>query len=115
MKTSLYLLIGLTLAVLPACGDQGSTGKAKAPAPAVVVTPVISKPVAASSEFVGQTEAFQSVDLRARVTGFLLAQGFKEGKQVKRNEVLFVIDPSEYDAKRDVSAAKVERAKATLE
>lgn len=114
MKTSLYLLISLTLAVLPACGDQGSTGKAKAPAPAVVVTPVISKPVAASSEFVGQTEAFQSVDLRARVTGFLLAQGFKEGKQVKKNEVLFVIDPSEYDAKRDVSAAKVERAKATL-
>lgn len=114
MKAALYPLIGLTLAVLPACGDQGSTDKAKAPAPAVVVTPVISKPVAASSEFVGQTEAFQSVDLRARVTGFLLKQSFKEGNTVKKDDIMFVIDPSEYNAKRDVAAAQVEHAKAVI-
>jgi membrane fusion protein (multidrug efflux system) len=75
---------------------------------------VISKPVAASSDFVGQTEAFQSVDLRARVTGFLLKQSFKEGNTVKKDDVLFVIDPSEYNAKRDVAAAKVEHAKAVI-
>lgn len=113
-KAPLILTLGLALTTLSACGDQGSTGKAKAPAPAVVVTPVISKPVAASTEFVGQTEAFQSVDLRARVTGFLLKQSFKEGNTVRKDDVLFVIDPSEFNAKRDVAAAKVEHAKAVI-
>lgn len=117
-KISIYILLGLALAALPACEDQGNTGKssgARAPAPAVVVAPVISKPIAASVDFVGQTEAFQSVDLRARVTGFLLKQAFKEGSTVKKGDVLFVIDPSEYNAARDVAAAKVEHANATIE
>jgi membrane fusion protein (multidrug efflux system) len=114
-KASLYVLSVLALAVLPGCGDQGDSGKAKAPAPSVIVVPVISKSVADSSDFVGQTEAFQSVDLRARVTGFLLEQSFKEGNNVKKGDVLFVIDPSEFNAKQDVAAAKVEHAKAVIQ
>jgi len=55
------------------------------------------------------------VDLRARITGFLLKQAFKDGNAVRKGDVLFVIDPSEFNAARDVAAAKVERAKATLE
>ena len=105
---SVLIVIGL----LSAC-DEKKTSEADQPAPAVIVTPVVSKSIAASTEYVGQTEAFQSVDVRARVTGFLLAQGFKEGKLVKRDEVLFLIDPSEFDAKRDVAVAKVDRAKAS--
>lgn len=114
-KIPLYFLLCLAITILPACSDQDNSSKARGPAPAVVVVPVVSKPVAASAEYVGQTEAFQSVDLRARVTGFLLAQGFKEGALVKRDEVLFIIDASEFDAKRDVAVAKVERAKASIE
>jgi membrane fusion protein (multidrug efflux system) len=111
------LVTVLAFSTLVSCGDQNSAGKDAAgdkPAPAVVVAPVVARPVAASVEFVGQTEAFQSVDLRARVKGFLLEQGFKEGNTVKKGDVLFVIDPSEYEAAREVAAAKVGRAKATL-
>ncbi len=118
MKSLVFLLSALALGTLTACDDQKSAGKgaqAGRPAPAVIVAPVVSRPVAASAEYVGQTQAFQSVDLRARVTGFLLERRFKEGNTVKNGDVLFVIDPSEHNAARDVAAARVERAKATLE
>lgn len=114
-KIPLYVLLGLALAALSACGEESKTSQAKRTAPAVIVAPVVSKPVAASVDFIGQTEAFQSVDLRARVTGFLLKQSFKDGNAVKKGDVLFVIDPSEFNAARDVAAAKVERANATIE
>lgn len=108
----------LASALLAACGDdQKTSGQAGAQqaVPAVTVTPVVSKPISAAFEFVGQTEAFQTVDLRARVTGFLLEQPFEEGAVVDKGALLYVIDPSEFDAKRASAAAKVERVKATIE
>jgi membrane fusion protein (multidrug efflux system) len=117
MPRLLPLIFALSsgLVVLSACEDKAEQSQAGNPPPAVVVTPVISQPIAASVEFVGQSEAFQSVDLRARVTGFLIEQPFKQGEPVKKGDVLFVIDPSEYNAARDAAAAKVARAEATLE
>ncbi|GBE42537.1 Efflux pump periplasmic linker BepF [bacterium BMS3Bbin10] len=118
LKRPAILLLALSLGTLAACEDRDSAqqgARAGRPAPAVTVTPVISKPVAASVDFIGQAEAFQSVDLRARVTGFLLKQAFKEGAAVKKGDILFVIDPSEHNAARDVAAAKVERANATIQ
>jgi len=100
-----------------ACQDPNSTdalAQGKQPAPAVIVAPVTSESVANSMEFVGQTEAHQRVDLRARVTGTLIAQDFKEGATVKKGSVLYEIDPAEYKAARDSAAAKVEGAKATI-
>ncbi|MFQ5626114.1 MAG: efflux RND transporter periplasmic adaptor subunit [Methyloligellaceae bacterium] len=118
IKRAVFLLLAMALGTLSACDDQKSasqSGQAGRPAPAVIVTPVVSKPVAALFDFVGQAEAFQSVDLRARVTGFLLKQAFKEGNPVRKGDTLFVIDPSEHNAARDAAAAKVARAKATIE
>ncbi len=113
-KISIFVLLSLTLGGLTACGEQSNTSQAKRTAPAVIVAPVVSKPVSASVEFVGQTEASQSVDLRARVTGFLLKQSFKDGSAIKKGDVLYIIDPSEFNAARDVAAAKVERTIATI-
>ncbi len=104
-----------SLAVLVGCGDGEKTAApANQPAPGVETTPVVSKPIAESLEFVGQTEAVQTVDLRARVTGFLLEEKFEEGSEVKKGDVLYVIDPSEFDANRDAAAAKVEGVEATI-
>ncbi|MGI9383140.1 MAG: efflux RND transporter periplasmic adaptor subunit [Methyloligellaceae bacterium] len=104
--------------LLAACDDdKQASGQAQAQqaVPAVTVTPVVSKPISSSTEFVGQTEAYQTVDLRARVTGFLLEQPFKEGAVVEKGELLYVIDPSEFDAKRAAAAAQVQRVEATIE
>ncbi|GAB4226853.1 MAG: efflux RND transporter periplasmic adaptor subunit [Methyloligellaceae bacterium] len=110
----LVLLAG----ILSSCGEPGSSDKAAEAGravPAVVVAAVVAKPVAASADFVGQTEAYQSVDIRARVKGFLLEQAFKEGDAVSKGDLLYVIDPSEFEAAREAAAARVARAKATLE
>jgi membrane fusion protein (multidrug efflux system) len=47
-------------------------------------------------EFVGQVNAVETVDVRARVAGFLLEQKFKEGAAVKKGDLLFVIDPKTF-------------------
>jgi membrane fusion protein, multidrug efflux system len=102
--------------LLAACGEQPEQGAAAsdAPLPSVVVAPVVSSPVSFAVEFVGQTQAVQKVDLRARVTGFLLERGFQEGGTVSEGDPLFVIDQAEYAAARDAAAARLARAEATL-
>ena len=114
---ALTILLGIL--TLAACsedksGSAAAENQGQAPAPAVVVAPVTSKSVANSLEFVGQTEAYQKVELRARVTGVLTEKNFKDGAQVKDNQLLFVIDPAEFQAAHDAAAAKVERSKATI-
>ena len=66
-----------------------------------------------SGNFVGQAKAIQLVEIRARITGFLLERAFKEGSDVKKGDILFKIDPAQYDAARDAAAAKVAGSKAT--
>lgn len=82
--------------------------------PAVTVVAVKRQPFSASREFVGKTEAFQSVDLRARVTGFLIEKNFDEGQDVAKNAVLYRIDPAEYEAAVAAANASLERAQAAL-
>jgi membrane fusion protein (multidrug efflux system) len=103
------------LALLIAGSPQSAaqTGGA-APAPAVTVAPVTSRPVSSTLEFVGRTEAHQEVELRARVIGFLLERGFEEGSEVSEGDLLFQIDPAEYEATVAAADAGVKRAEATL-
>jgi membrane fusion protein (multidrug efflux system) len=105
-----------TLLVIMGCGDQSdqSTGSPDAPAPAVSVLAVDTQPFSASVEFVGRTEAFSLVELRARVTGFLSEQSFAEGSDVKKGDKLFQIDTAEFDAAVAVANAGLEKAQAAL-
>jgi membrane fusion protein (multidrug efflux system) len=116
MPIARSLLVCLVSSLLFACDDpQDATGTtAAAPPPAVVVTPAVSRAVSTAPEFIGQTEAYQSVDLRARVTGFLTEKHFEEGGQIAKDDVLFVIDPAQFNAARDAAAARVQRAEATI-
>ena len=114
-RAFLPAMVAVCVAVLAGCGEEKkAASQADQPAPGVEITPVVSRPIASTMEFVGQTEAIQSVDLRARVTGFLLEEKFKEGAEVKKDDVLYVIDPSEFDANRDAAAAKVAGVEATI-
>lgn len=86
-----------------------------APPPAVVVAPATVRDVAASVEFVGRTEAFREVDLRARVQGFLIERDFQEGTPVEEGDLLFEIDPAEFRTAVQSAEAEVERARATYQ
>jgi membrane fusion protein (multidrug efflux system) len=65
-------------------------------------------------EFVGRAEAPQSVDLRARVQGFLEERRFEEGEDVQTGQLLFVIDPSRYEAQLASARARLSRTEAAL-
>ena len=107
------LLLSLSLIGF-ACSKNKDAGKAasttNAPPPTVVVAQVEQRTVPIYSEFVGQTEAGQTVEVRARAQGMLEKAFFTEGSVVKKGQILYQIQKSEYEAK--VLSAKAALAKA---
>ena len=103
---------------LTAC-DRGKEAEKKQAAPAppppdVVVAEVIQKTVPIYSEFVAQTEAKETVEIRARVSAFLEAQHFAEGTVVKKDQLLFTLDKREYEAQLLQAKAQLSKAQADL-
>ncbi len=78
-----------------------------------VSTPHIEE-VNVSAEATGRVEAQYSVDLVARVPGFLIKKYFKEGDFVKKGQILFQIDPREYQYEVNNSQANVNQYEALL-
>jgi membrane fusion protein, multidrug efflux system len=93
--------IGLVLAV-GAC-------KKKAPPPPqeVLITTVKPRNVAITDEWIGTLTGFVNAQIRAQVTGYLLTQNYAEGSIVKRDDVLFQIDPRPFQATLDQALAKL--------
>jgi len=82
------------------------------PPPAVDVATVVSKPVRQWDEFTGRVAAPEAVEVRARVSGYIDRIAFIEGDEVKKGDLLFVIDQRPYKAAFDSAAAQLERARA---
>ncbi|MXS79389.1 MULTISPECIES: efflux RND transporter periplasmic adaptor subunit [Nitrosomonas] len=111
-------LLGLSLLVIVSgCqnDDSNSASQLKQPAPAVMVTPVIQEKVAKIHELVGRTAALRTVNLVARVQGFLERRNFIEGDSVKEGDILYVIEQAPYQIEVKAAQAKVAEAKATLQ
>lgn len=84
------------------------------PPPAVVVAQPLVEELADSYDFPGETAAIKQADVRARVEGFLDRICYQDGAQVKGGDLLFVIDPAEYQARRDKAKADLLSAMADL-
>jgi RND family efflux transporter MFP subunit len=67
-----------------------------------------------AADFTGRVEAVQSVELRARVTGYLTKVAFKEGSKVEKGQLLFEIDPRPYQAAAEQARAGLTLTEATL-
>lgn len=100
----------LTLAVLAACGSEAQEHGSLAPAQ-VSVAPVVSRPVAHWDEFTGRIAAVETVELRPRVSGYIESVNFREGQEVKKGDVLFVLDARSYRAELDRAQAELSRAR----
>ena len=97
--TAALLLPLLALTVITGCSKKADPkAQAQAPAPAVVVTQVTQQTVPIYSEFVAQTRADETVELRARVEGILQKVYFKEGSAVGKGQLLFTIDKRPFEA-----------------
>jgi multidrug efflux system membrane fusion protein len=103
-------------ALLLLSGGCGSGGNAQAPPPPQVsVAQVLERRVKDWDEFTGRLQAVESVEIRPRVSGYIDKVAFTEGSQVKRGDLLFVIDPRPYKADADRAAADVKRYRTALD
>lgn len=94
-------------------GDAGGAGGAPPP-PQVTVSPPVEKEIVEWNEYIGRTDAVESVEVRARVSGYLQQIAFKPGDIVKKDSLLFVIDPRPYQADLDRAKAQLDQAEAQL-
>lgn len=81
-------------------------------APAVTVAVPLEREVVDHEEFTGRTDAVSRVDIRARVSGYLLKVNFKDGDIVKLNDLLYEIDPRPFQADLDQAKGATERLNA---
>ena len=88
----------LAAGALAAFGCGGGTQVVAPPAPEVSVSQPIEQAVQERVEFTGRTSALESVEVRARVTGYITKVAFAEGALVNAGDLLFEIDPREYQA-----------------
>src|SRR5262249_53963672 len=90
MRKITLAAIVLIAAALAACGQGHSETKAAAPPPPqVTVAKPVTRQVADQDEYVGRFVAIESVEVRARVSGYLEAIHFQDGQIVHKNDLLF--------------------------
>src|SRR4051794_10525529 len=114
MNRASLLLMGLAAHFLSGCDSKPVAGSAPSP-PAVTVAKPIPKVVAEWDEYTGRFTAVETVEVRARVSGFIDSVNFKEGQVVKKDDLLFTIDQRPYKIAVDQAKADVDRGQAKLE
>ncbi len=114
MDRVVYMLAAC-LCGLAAVGCQQAKSQMPPPPPAeVLVEMPVEKEITDHEDFTGQTEAFKSVEVRARVTGYLEQVNFQDGTEVAEGAVLFNIDARPYQAQVDKTEATVAQNEARL-
>ena len=83
-------------------------------APEVKVAEVVKQDVPVSSEWVGTTDGSINAQIRAKVQGYLLTQGYRDGSTVKAGQLLYQLDPRQYQADLDKALGDLAQAKANL-
>nr|WP_305906980.1 efflux RND transporter periplasmic adaptor subunit [Methylomarinum sp. Ch1-1]MDP4519695.1 efflux RND transporter periplasmic adaptor subunit [Methylomarinum sp. Ch1-1] len=116
MPIHLLPILALSL-LLTGCdnGDDSGAQTQQGPPPQVKVAYPLTQEVNEWDEFTGHIDAIDSVEVRARVTGYLEKINFVAGQKVKKGELLFVIDPKPFQAQLNLARAELERAKSKRE
>lgn len=105
-------LVGSAVA-LTACGD--SSGFQKPPPPTITAAKPLQQDVTVYDTFTGQTTPFDTVEIVARVPGYLEKMHFNEGRFVKKGQLLYTIEQDQYQAQLEQAEADVAAAKADYE
>lgn len=108
--------LALAVILIPGCASKAG-GKEEKPAfmpPLVIVAPVVQQSVPIYEDYVGQTNAVNTVEVRSQVEGYLEDIGFTEGSTVQKGQLLFGIDPREYQAAVEKARAALDQSRAAL-
>src|SRR4051794_40154287 len=111
--SEIALGVACAMVALPGCSSPAGAGHAPPP-PVVSVVEARRMTVPVMAEPIGTTRALQEVSVRARVRGFLKEIHFEEGADVKRGQLLFVIDEEPFQAKLAEAEAQLGQAEAAL-
>jgi len=116
-RKSVVLIATITILSVR-CGKEKKNAKdhskAEGPAVSVVVAEVVQKTVPLYTELTARTDATNSVDIRARIKAFLKSQNYTEGTMVKAGQILFTLDPREYEAQLMQAKAQLAKGEADL-
>jgi RND family efflux transporter MFP subunit len=105
------LVLSLALA-LASCGDSGKP--AGPPTPTVTVAKPVQRSLVDYDEYVGRFIAVDSVEVRARVSGYLDQVHFQDGQIVKQGDLLFTVDKRPFQTSLDQARANLSQARANL-
>lgn len=109
---TVLVLFALSFIFLYGCKNKNTY---EAPPPqAVTVSKPIIKTITDFVDFTGYTQSNQKVNIKARVTGILQSMNFKPGQKVNKGDLLFIIEPTEYEDNLKMAKAHLESAKAHL-
>ncbi|HEY3853910.1 MAG TPA: efflux RND transporter periplasmic adaptor subunit [Verrucomicrobiae bacterium] len=113
----LGVVLGATALLATAC-NKAAPGQPAADAPPampVTVNQPLAKDVVEWDQYQGRLDAVESVEIRARVNGYLESINFKDGDEVKKGDLLFVIDPRPYQAELDRAQADLLQSQTRFE
>lgn len=113
MKSRLILLAASCIALLSSCGSGGSS-QAGGNAPKITVMTLSTTSSHLTNSYPATIKGKQDVDIRPMVSGFITHLHVDEGSFVRRGQVLFTIDQTQYQAAVNQAKAAVESAKATV-
>lgn len=121
-RTNVSWLSSAALALLATLGCERKPVEIEPlPPPAVTISQPIEREISDEIEFTGHTDAIKTVEIRARVSGFIDQVAFEDGAMVKEGDLLFQIDPRPFDAEvahneaaLAVATARAKRAAADL-
>jgi len=109
------LLTAAALSALAGCGQgQQQTQAGGPPPPAVTVAIPVERTVVDQDEYVGRFVAVDTVEVRARVSGYLSEIHFTDGQMVKKGDLLFTIDRRPFNIALEQMRANLTQARANL-
>jgi membrane fusion protein, multidrug efflux system len=112
---ALSLLLLLCFSMLPVARSQTKPGAPSAPPVTVSVIEVSPKALPLYTEYTGTTDALDTVEIRARVDGYIEQKLFQGGQVIKAGERLYLLDQSTFKAEVQKAQAAVDKAKADLQ
>ena len=112
LRPAAGLLLAAVVALSAGCKDAPKTERPPEP---VKVAPVVQRDVPIYVEWVGTTVGYVTAQIRARVSGYLISQKYKEGTLVRAGDLLFEIDPRPYQIALSQARAALDTTKSQLE
>ena len=109
-----FVLLLLCPAALFQFGCQAKSAATPPPPPDVEVITVLQQDVPIVSEWVATTDGYINAQISPQVTGYLVAQTYREGSYVRKDDVLFEIDPRPFHATLDLASGQLAQAQAQL-